>query len=255
LRDHAAANLWREADGKVDYAAKLIDRDRDAVTFGTGRCARGAELLSRHEGKLSSAAMMSILRDHGASGEMNPRWHPTDDRGRTICMHAGAAERRGQTTGSMVTEHRDDAILHWVTGTSAPCTGLFKPAILEEGLLPSSGSPTDRFDPNSLWWLHEKVHRAVVEDFAQRLDQIRGERDAVEKRFRDSIDAAWQSAGPGSERLRQTIRECWREAANVEKRWISVFTAARPPLQNTAYGRSWIRHNSIAGFTRRPHSS
>lgn len=247
LHEHALANGWRREDGKVDYASRLIDPARDAVTFGTGRCARGTELLSRHDGRLTPALMMSILRDHGASSDANPHWHPTDDRGRTICMHAGAALRRGQTTGSLVAELRIEAILHWVTGTAAPCTSIFKPLLLAAGLPEHGSIPGRTYDRNALWWRHERIHRAVLRDFVDRLDMIREERDSIEKRFRESIDVAWRVAGPDSDQLRRTIRECWREAAEVEARWASALAAAdRPNRRMTSYDWSWTRHNGMA---------
>ena len=251
LRDHAVASRWRGDDGEIDYAARLIDPTRDAITFGTGRCARGAELLDRHDGSLTAALMISILRDHGASSDANPHWHPTDDKGRTICMHAGAALRKGQTTGSLVAELRNEAILHWVTGTSAPCTGIFKPVVLADGFPEQGGAPRGTYDPHTLWWRHERFHRTVLRDFANRLDMIRDERDSVEKRFRESIDTAWRVAGPDSDQLRQAVRECWREAADVEARWASaVAISDRPTKQKTPYDLSWARHNSIARLPR-----
>ncbi len=247
LGDHARASGWGDTDGEVDYAARLIDPARDAATFGTGRCARGTALLARHEGTLSAARMMAILRDHGAASDGNSHWHPTDDRGRTICMHAGAAPRRGQTTGSLVAELREEAILHWVTGTSAPCTSLFKPVLLPGGLAEQGATPAATYDPQSLWWRHERLHRSLLRDFASRLDMIRGERDAAEQRFREAVDAAWRAAGPGSERLRRTVRDCWREAAGIEARWSAALAGAdRQASRKTAYDWSWVRHNGMA---------
>jgi hypothetical protein len=45
------------------------------------------------------------------------------------------------------------------------------------------GQPTDRADDASLWWRHERLHRAVLRDPARLLPLIAAERDAVEARW------------------------------------------------------------------------
>ncbi len=70
--------------------------------------------------------------------------------------------------------------MHWVTGTSAPCTSLFKPVLFETGLPPQGAAPTDRFDAAASWWRHEQLHRAMLADFGPSLAALEGERDALE---------------------------------------------------------------------------
>ncbi len=49
---------------------------------------------------------------------------------------------------------------HWATGTSAPCLGVFKPIWIEGGVLPDIGPlPKGTFNPQTLWWQHERLHR------------------------------------------------------------------------------------------------
>jgi hypothetical protein len=42
---------------------------------------------------------------------------------------------------------------------------------------------TGSFDSGSLWWQHEKLHQAVLQDFPTRAKAVRKERDALEKGF------------------------------------------------------------------------
>jgi hypothetical protein len=72
-----------------------------------------------------------------------------------------------------------------VTGTAAPCTGLFKPVRVGEPL-ELGPAPTDRADPASLWWRHERLHRQVMRDPGRLGALIRPERDAVERRWLES---------------------------------------------------------------------
>lgn len=246
LRAHAEAEGWLDNDGRFDFAERLIDPERDAASFARGRCARGTELLARGAGRLDRAAMMAILRDHGASAEGDPAWEPARTEGRTICMHAADGARRSQTTAAMVSEFRDETMLHWVTGSSAPCTSLFKPILLEAGLPRQGVRPTDRFDPGASWWRHECLHRAVLKDYAAAMAEIAPERDAAERGFGERMDQALASGDP--KLAKAAITACWREAEALEERWRSSLAGRRPSRPGGAYGRSWTRLSLRAGL-------
>ena len=247
LATHAREAGWADARGRFDVAGQLLDPDRDAVSFGRGRCARGTALLAHAAPALTPRGMMAILRDHGD----DPDWTPANTRGRTICMHAAEGPRRSQSVASMVSELRPGGAVHWVTGTSAPCTSLFKPLIFENGLfetgLPSQGPAlSDQFDDTALWWRHERLHRAMLRDFTAGLATIQGERDSVEAGFSARIDAA-SDGGPAV--LKTAIAECWREAEAVEARWCAALHGAGRAAHG-AHGRSWARLNQVAGLPR-----
>jgi hypothetical protein len=95
-------------------------------------------------------------------------------------MHAGGILAGSQTTASWVAELSALGAHHWVTGTAAPCTGIFKPVRVEEAL-DLGPAPSDLADDASLWWRHERLHRRVAADPAHLLPLYREERDSVEK--------------------------------------------------------------------------
>jgi dipeptidase len=101
LSEHAGAEAWLDADGRFDFAGRLLDRARDSVSQGRARCARSATLLAQHDGALTAARVKAILRDHGDAGA-DPAWTPEHISGRTLCMHAGPGNRRSQTTAALV---------------------------------------------------------------------------------------------------------------------------------------------------------
>ncbi len=242
LAAHARAEGWVDADGRFDVAGELLDETRDAATFGRGRCARGNALLDRGAPSLTPAAMMAILRDHGEAAD----WTPANTERRTICMHAAEGARRSQSVASMVSELKPGRRVHWVTGTSAPCVSLFKPVLFETGLPPQGPAPSDRFDGRTLWWRHERLHRAMLADFDLALDALEPGRDALEAGFMARMDAALDAGGeaPG-----HAVAECWAEAASAEQRWLSAVQKAGPAGRG-AHGRSWARLNHVAGLPR-----
>ncbi|WP_309604109.1 hypothetical protein [Phenylobacterium sp.] len=240
LAEQARRAGWADASGRFDVAAHLLDAARDVVSFGRGRCARAAALLDRAAPDLTPRAMMAILRDHGDQVD----WSPANTRDRTICMHAAQGARRSQSVASMVSELRPGRMVHWVTGTSAPCASLFKPVLFETGLPPQGAAPTDRFDAQTLWWRHERLHRTMLGDFVPALASLEAERDRVEAGFVARIDAAADSPA-----LTAAVAECWREADAVEARWLATALANASP-GGGAHGRSWSRLNHLAGLPR-----
>lgn len=242
LEARAAAEAWPRADDRVDLASHLIDEARDAVSFGRGRCARGTALLDRDRGRLSPRHMMAILRDHGGGED----WTPAETVGRTICMHAAEGARRSQSVASLVAEIGPAGPVCWVTATSAPCTGVFKPVLLQAGAPPLGPAPDDRFNPATLWWRHERLHRRVLGDYGD-LIGFAAERDALEASFLARVDAELaQRADPDA--LRTLVDDCWREAAEAEARWTAALPTPRRGVNPPAYGRSWARLNQVAGF-------
>jgi len=222
-----------------EVAASLIDEARDAISFGRGRCARGQALLDHAAPALTPAAMMAILRDHGDDAD----WTPANTRGRTLCMHASHGPRRSQSVASMVSELRPHRAVHWLTGTSGPCTGFFKPFVFGAAIPPFGAIPTDQADPASRWWRHERLHRAMLDDFTPALAAIAAERDAVEADFQARIDQAFVAGD-----LDAVILACWAEADAVEARWRRDLAPSAMPEAAPSHRRSWARLNHVAGL-------
>jgi secernin len=231
-------------DPVPDLAGVIADGQREAISHGRARCLRASTLLQQHCGALTVAQIIAVLRDHGAVAETDADWHPQNATGRTICMHAADGERGGQTVGSLVSELHRTSTVHWVTGTSAPCLSIFKPVLPGAGLPAHGPRPTDRYDPETLWWRHERVHRAMLADFAINLAAIREERDALEADFRARV-ASVMDGGSNADRAR-IVGECWGAACETEDRWFTELDAAAPPGE-AAYRASWLDMNRLAG--------
>ncbi len=160
------------------FAERHGDRLVTGVACGRTRQARTAALAHPDAGP---AALMRLLRDHGA-GRDAPRYSFFNGSLDTVCMHGGGSLVRGSvSTASWVSELSPAGVRHWATATAAPCCALFKPVRVDEPL--DVGQPTDRADERSLWWRHERLHRAVLRDPARLLPLIAAERDAVEARW------------------------------------------------------------------------
>jgi secernin len=177
------------------FAEKYSNRLRTRVS---ACAARRAITEAAAEAATGPRSLMAVLRDHGGAV---PRWSPVNGTLHAPCVHAGGWLASSQTTSSMVSDLRGDP-LHWVTATSAPCTSIFKPARISEPV-DLGPAPTNHFDPATLWWRHELLHRAVLADFPRHIRVLQAERDRTE--------AEWEANPPStaeaftfSERLEQT---------------------------------------------------
>lgn len=240
LVETAIQNGWCKSAADFDFSrcysdplyTRLSDAGRRQV------CTSGA--LLHHRGKLTPGLMMAFLRSHERSGG-RPDATLT---GADVCMHAGFGPLRGsQSTGSMVSQVGPDGSTHWLTGTSAPCTSVFKPVWLDAGLPDVGPAPVGEYNPDTLFWQHERLHREILRDYRTRLGLIQLERDALEERFLQSA----QTGGLAVEERCALSADCFSEAARWEAQWLERVRCT--PLNKRAafpYRVAWKQFNRQA---------
>jgi len=207
-----------------------------------GRVAACAARRSRTESAATDAGsgqdadpvgdLMAALRDHGPDGL--PRWSPVNGALSAPCAHPAGVLTSTQSTASWVADLRDNHDrMHWVTATSAPCTSTFKPVRVDDPV-DLGPAPNDRFDPATLWWRHEVLHRAAMTDPQALLPRFSGERDRIE--------TAWRAEPPASFTAFSTVEE-------MERRWTDDVVGAGQPENRPAFVRRWWRKaDSAAGL-------
>ncbi len=248
----ARARGWYDGRSEFDFAhtytnfslapsaSFVYTRFSDAVA----RQSCTTQLLTRRQGRLTVADAMDFLRHHARDEEEN--WSPGGALfGTDVCMHAGFGPVRiNQSVGSMVSHLTAKGHTHWVTGTSAPCTSIFKPVWLDTGLPPVGPPPTGTFDETTLWWRHETLHRATLRDYGSRLPVYQAARDRLELQFRD---AATQSAD--AEERAALSRRCFEEAGMATDEWAAAVHATavrhKPPFY---FARAWQGFDQRAGL-------
>lgn len=240
LEGFARAQGWWGGN-TFDFAAAVTRLDNPGLPGALARCGRSTLRLGREAGRLDAARMMAALRDHGEDG-LGEGFHPADITGPTVCMHAADGKRTGQSVGSLVSDLRAAGAVHWVTGTSAPCTSVFKPVFVADGLPDQGAIPGDGFDGATLWWRHERLHRALLTDYPGAMAEIGPERDALEGRFIARMEAL--IGAPGAER-RAAVAACWAEAAAAEEGWLGRIAGRATPRRS--YLTAWRRHDRLAG--------
>lgn len=217
LAQYAVQRRWSKSIGEFNFAQDYTDFIY--TTFGHGRERRGitTDALRARLGRVRVQDMIHILRNHVPDGAFT--WEPqsglfTED----ICMHVGFGPiRDSQCTSSMVfhLDARGPAV--FFTGTSAPCTSLFKPVWLDAALPDTGPVPADRYDPESLFWRHERLHRATIRDYEARSAAYRKDRDELESRF---VEGGLKLAHASSKERAEYAAECIQEAASAEAEWL-----------------------------------
>lgn len=256
LVEHAVERRWCKSAADFDFARCYSDLVFTRLDGCRPRQRRSTQLLEEQHGRHTVLTAMAALRDHGA-GATAPNWSPGQglvmDK---LCVHAGLGPTRpSQSTGSMVAHLSSVRPTFWLTGTSAPCTSLFKPVFLNGSGLPDLGpEATGLADGESLWWRHERLHRATLKDFGIRHSLYAAERDEVQANWvSEARQVMAEATGLTEEeratRLRGLTDACFMRSEALEQAWLE--RVKQSPVRQSAYplfDYAWRGYNREARF-------
>lgn len=205
------------------FGFKSVFEDASRSISGNYRRARAAELMAARAGRLEPADLFRVLRDH-QEREITPG-RP----GARICAHT-RENPLGQTTAGWVAQLAPGKTVHWVTGTAAPCTGLFKPVLMETGLPEHGPAPGAEEDGASLWWRHEQLRRGLDDADQRTRDGFTAERNSLEVRFLRDVEACRGVDDPsGRAELKRVVDACWHDGLAFEARWLATLRHPQAP--------------------------
>jgi secernin len=212
------------------FARAHSDRLKTRVAAGRTRQARTSALCAVAK---SPADAMAILRDHGP-GRRWPVYARTNGAMRAPCVHAGGLVAASQTTASWAAALRPGDVRHYATATAAPCLSVFKRVSVSEPLA-LGPVPDDRFDPDTLWWRHERLHRALIAEPVPLADAYAAERDTLEARLlADDTSPA----------------ESFAQAETLLARWLARLEAGpKRDLRPSVARAYWKKRDARAGLT------
>ncbi len=228
---------WAKSFALEEIPPTLGSPDRQSITY---------ESLKKAKGQITAPTMFEIMRHHGDG------YHPaTAEAHRNICIHAGPQENRWwQADGVMVTDVGVHGVLIWVTGTSGNCISIFKPVFMGIDLPNIGPTPTEHFDPRSLWWKHELLHRRAMADFDNLVPDIRKDFSVLEKEFVTESESVKKGT---LEEKRDFMEYCFHRSMQATEAWIGRLRAcADLTFQDLAYRAMWQKLNAEAGLTGMP---
>jgi len=243
LVTHAVDKGWCKDVDDFDFAADYSDFLYTRFSDARPRQCRTTDRLGATHGSLDVAGAFAMLRDHGTDhADAALGWSPSKGPvggllGQTVCAHAGYGPVRiSQSTGSWVSHlAADGTMTHWVTATSSPCTSVFKPVWFDGGVPEVGPAPDGTYDPRTLWWRHEDLHRTTLRDYASLLPRYAGARDELEAGF------VRQAAGARTAAERQACsQDAFEAAAAAEAAWLAEVAAHLPPSRPRGlFARAW----------------
>lgn len=240
LVDNARQKGWLKKGKPFHFAGCYSDWL--FTTFSASGTRRGCthDLLKRYRGKLDIPYAFQVLRHHRKK-PYNPSSHLLLD---SVCVHGGnGLTRHSSTTGSFVAHLAKDDHRFWATGTAGPCTGIFKPVWLRNKVLPHLGPvPDGRYNPESLWWQHEKLHRSVLRDYSA-ISCYQEQKSQLETLF---IEKAFNQEEKDGFNI---TRQAFEASRNATEQWIKqVESHGAKGYLNPVYNLYWKKQNKNAGL-------
>jgi secernin len=234
--DLASANLSAET---FNFRAENTDFIYTTAGQGERRQARVEHMLENRNGEISIYDMLAILRHHQHDAPKANYTHMD------ICMHAGQGLfRNDQSVASFIAHLDKDTPLILATGTSAPCTSIFKPLWLDAPLPTHASVASAEYDARSSFWLHERLHRAVLQNYGPRLATYHDERDALEIEFIKGAFALKDA--PIHERTAYAER-CAQQAALAENLWLERVKKIPAKKSSRFFDLlAWQKYNKMA---------
>lgn len=230
---------YLKRDQQINITKNLSDLIYTTFADGKNRCQRSGQLMRANQGKISVQSMAEILRDHGGKSDPTPGIMGAD-----ICMHASLGPIRGsQSTASMIAELKNGNPLIFTTGTSAPCTGIFKP-VWVDAPINKNITPGSVHDNESIFWTHETLHRETIKNFAPRLETYKDQRDALEEEF---IQGGLKLKDASKDERVAYSEFCFQKAEEAEKEWLKKVLDV-PEKKSFLHSLAWSGFNKRAGL-------
>jgi dipeptidase len=155
---------------------------------------------------------IETLQSHGDN-------HLNLDSMNSLCLHSGGIFTPSETTGSMIAILRKTLITVWLTGTSHPCLSLYKPFFFKTNSLLNFKEPTHHYD-NSLWWQAEYLHRQLLENHPEIMDDYKQELKEIQKEFIDLEKDIISQNQPSLKELEDISDYCLDKEKKFYQKWI-----------------------------------
>ncbi|MBD3214389.1 MAG: peptidase U34 [Candidatus Lokiarchaeota archaeon] len=258
LIPHAIDEGYCKSEEDFHFAECFIPRFniKQIGAKGSTRIECTMNKLRKNKGKITPEIIMATLRDHNIKPSKQDEWDPSQGSMKSPCMHYTSFITPSQSVGSHVAHLKKDLQIHWVTGTSAPCTSIFKPIFLpKSGLTAHFPRAEGEYDEETLWWRHEKLHRLVLMDYQKRLNIYRDERNQMEaeflKKMRKLIEKISSPLSQDNiDQLTSLTNESLKNSMQKTLEWIdSIKNLPRDSKPGYFYRRRWNKLNSHDNLT------
>jgi len=249
LAQYAVQQGWAKSVHDFNFGDAYNDFLITTLVKGRNRRAITMAALQENKGAIDVPFMMNMLRTHLPDGGTGTNWQPQNGPflSTDVCLHGSIGPvRDGNTTGSMVVHLDKKRPTIFITGTASPCTSVFKPVWIDAPLPDMGPAPSDEYDPHSLFWQHEILHRATIQDFQSRIATYTTERDALEKEF---VEGALAITSATAKKRAAFAANCFENAKAEELKWVErVKQVPANPKGAWLYNYAWNKFNTQANM-------
>ena len=105
--------------------------------------------------------------------------------------------------------------------------------------------PTSQADSASLYWTHERLHRATLLNYPERIKTYASDRDELENKF---TQGALNLTKASAKERADFSAQCFREAAQAEVEWLKRVEQI-PASKKILNTRAWKGFNKKAKMT------
>jgi len=245
--DWDLSSLKKNNNIKENFNKLFEDKEKPDSVCATQRENRAKNILETKKGKISLLDMADIMRDLGEDGE-NYEPDKAELKQNFVCMHAKPhPDAFWGATGAMITDSNEDGIIVWMTGTSANDLSIFKPLFF--GIpLPEQLKylPRGTYDPKSLWWKHEFIHRKAIMNYKVLKPEIRGRFDEIEKKF---FTQSYNLKKSSKKEKIEFAKYCWDESEKITDLIIQDIKKINFPIKLGPFKDMWDTFNKEANFS------
>jgi len=244
LVNHAVKKGYCKSETDFDFANNFSDYIFTKFSDSHNRRNRTIELLREKKQNISIKDVFAILRDHGKDESNN--WRPDKKiSGANICMHASSGPIRiSQTVGSFVAYLHSKNPVNFITATSSPCTGIFKPIWIDNQLPKMGQKPSGIYDNTSIFWQHEILHRNIIKDYQTFSSLFAKERDDLEEKF---INITLSNLESSNDERKKISDKCFIDSKNAESSWLDKIKNSKTKnRQKLLHKLAWKKFNKQA---------
>ena len=249
LAEYAVQQGWAKSTVNFNFGDAYNDFLRTTMLKGRQRRAVTMGAMSTASGRIDVPYMINILRTHAPDGGSGSNWQPQNNPifGMDVCMHSSyGIIRDSNSAGSLVVHLDKQYPTIFVTGTASPCTSLFKPVWMDAAMPHMGMPPSDEFHNDSLFWQHELLHRATIQDYEARMSTYYAERNAAEQGF---VKGGLNLASTAAKKRAKFSADCFAETATLEANWYErVREIPAHPKGALIYNYAWNKFNKQANM-------
>lgn len=241
LINYAISQRWCRSTEDFHFAHCYSNRLYTVASGSAQRWQACTNQLQKAKGKITVETMMAILRSHAPNHSQ-----PFNKASlKSVCMHGGAVIG-DHTTGSYVASLSEDLDTYWLTGSSTPCISIFKPYwLVNNEVLFSTEQEQEALN---FWLLRERLHRLVLENKVENLDDYLESGAKLEKEMLQQVENLNQKP-IDQHQLVKIMTSAWQNEQQLVKDIVATNQQNTGKIKgNFMFKRYWKMQNEKLGF-------